>query len=467
MRAPSSLQGRIALLSAGIFLILFLLAFALVVIIDARNGRRDLEIFLYAEAEALAGYFAASGRLDFPELMSTDEQTPLPTWLRLIGDGETLARTPGMPEIPVAPLTGAALGRLRRIDGRGGSGYVAVSHEVWNRPGYFTEAITSAEVLGQRRRQLVVGLVLAALLLVPLAALGGRLLASRALGPLEDLVLATRKIDPQRLADRLQAPGAVEEVSLLTTEFNRLLDRLEKSVESMKQFTADASHELRTPISILRTGLEVALRKERSAAEYRALLEENLVEIERIQRIVEGLLTLARADRESAAEEPLPVELSEVVTEAVASVRPSADDQQVVLEEHVEPELRVLGNVDQLRLMVVNLLDNAVKFTPAGREIRIELGERGGRAVLTVADQGIGVPRADREKIFDRFFRGSQARASGAGPGGLGLSVVKWVADSHGGCVRLLEDRGPGATFEVDLPLDGDPAENRCADGDT
>jgi heavy metal sensor kinase len=457
----SSLKGRITLLSAGVFLVLYVVAFGLVLAIDARNGRRDLEIMLYAEAEALAGYWASTGRFDFPELNELEEHTPIPIMMRLVDNGEALAQTPGLPNLVILQpeeFQFGALGELRASDG---AAFGVVRHEVWEQPGVFTEALTSMDLLGERRRTLALGLAVAGLFLVPLAGLGGRLLATRSLRPVDQLVASTRAIDSRNLSARLKAPGAVDEVAQLANEFNRLLGRLEESVDAMKQFTADASHELRTPISILRTGLEVALRKERTAEDYREVLEENLVEIERVQRIVEGLLTLAKADADA---QPQPstelVDLTAVVAAAAESVRPAATEKLVELTCDVEPEVAVRGNVDQLRLLVMNLLDNAVKFTGSGKRVEMSLRRDDNSARLRVRDEGVGVSAADGPHIFDRFFRGGQARASGSGAGGLGLSVVKWVAESHGGGVRLVDDDEPGATFEVELPAarPGEPA---------
>jgi two-component system OmpR family sensor kinase len=221
----------------------------------------------------------------------------------------------------------------------------------------------------------------------------------------------------------------------------------------MRRFTADASHELRTPISILRTGLEVTLRKERTAEEYRELLHENLEEIERVQRIVEALLTLAHTRHGDAGEiRQETVDLSGVVEAALATIRLPASEKSLILETRTAPRVHVQGDPDQLRLMVLNLLDNAVKFTPPGRRIRTLLEARPGQARLEVHDEGPGVAEADRPYLFDRFYRSRTARPNGSVTGGLGLSLARWVAERHGGTIRLLETDEPGATFEVTLP---------------
>lgn len=455
MKGMRSLRGRIALWSGLLFLLLYAAAFTLVLAIDARSRKSELQLVLYAEAESLASYYATSGRLDFPELYAHETTSPLPVWMRVIENGRVLAATPGVPAVPLvagSPL----LFKLEVKELPHGSPIGVVRHDVWNRPGTYVEAITGLDILERRQRDLAFALSLAGLLLFPLAILGGRFVADRALRPVERLVESIRALHSERLDERLEAPGAVIEIAQLTDEFNRLLDRLEESVAVMQRFTADASHELRTPISILRTGLEVALRKDRPPEEYRELMRENLVEIQRIGRIVEGLLTLARArhgaQTSRATLEDDEVDLSAAVAGAVDSMRFLAGEKEVELRARIAPGVRVRGDVDKLRLMLLNLLDNAVKFTPAGRTVHVCLDELPEQARFEVRDEGPGVPPEDRPHVFDRFFRGKGPHASGASAGGLGLSVVRWVAEIHGGEVRLLADGHQGALFEVLLP---------------
>lgn len=449
-----SLKGRITLWSGAVFFVLYATACGLVLIIDARNHRSQLEVVLYSQSEALASYYASGRRLDFPELYALEKHGSLPVWLRVMRRGEVIAATPGFPALPEPEVANVAEGVfvVRRAADTG-SPLAIVRHDVWNEPGTTVEAVASYGELERRSRDLLFALGSAGLLLIPLAALGGRLLAVQALRPVDRLVSSIRTLNSDRLEERLEAPGAVAEISLLIDEFNRLLDRLEESVEAMQRFTADASHELRTPLSILRTGLEVTLRKDRPAEEYREVMRENLVEIGRVQRIVEGLLTLARSQGVQGREVPARiVDFAGVVEAAVAAIRPFAAERGVELAADVEPEILVHGDEDRLRLMVLNLLDNAVKFTPPGRTVEARLQGLPESARFEVRDQGPGVAPADRSHVFDRFFRGKGPQASGASAGGLGLSVVRWVAELHGGEVRLVEDEGPGAVFEVVLP---------------
>jgi len=448
-----SLKGRIALGSGGLFFLLYTLASALVLVIDARQNRNQLEVLLYAQAESLASYYASTRRLDYPELAVVEKDTPFPIWMRVVRQGKVLAATPGLQEFGTGHRVKSDYGHLEIWTPEHGRRMAVVAHDVWNEPGTEVEAFSSLHLLRQRERDLAFALASAGLLLIPLAALAGRVLAARALRPVDALVESIGALDSDRLDQRLAAPGAVTEVARLTDELNRLLARLEESDATMRRFTADASHELRTPISILRTGLEVTLRKDRTAAEYRDVMRENLEEIERIQRIVEALLTLARSQggdtREIRRET---VDLSAVVTAALATIRPLARERGLTLEETTASGIHVLGDPDQLRLMVLNLLDNAVKFTSAGHTVHLLLEDRAGDARLEVRDEGLGVAEEDRPFIFDRFYRSRKTRATGSATGGLGLSMVRWVAERHGGEARLIETDGPGAMFAVVLP---------------
>jgi len=463
----SSLKGRIALGSGGLFFLLYTVAAALVLILDARTSRNQLEVLLYTHAKSLAGYYASTHRFDDPELAAVDKDTTFPVWLRVVHEGKVLASTPGLQDLGTGQREKRDAGHLEIWTPDHGRRLAMVSYGVWNEPGTEVEAFSSLHLLNQRERNLAYALAAAGLLLLPFAALAGRLLAGRALAPVDALVASIRALGTDRLDQRLAAPGAVAEIAHLTDEFNRLLARLEESVDTMRRFTADASHELRTPISILRTGLEVTLRKDRTAEEYREVLLENLEEIERIQRIVEALLTLARtqpgdgrADREIHTES---VDLSRLVTGALATIRPLADEKNLTLESAIAPDVHLQGDPDLLRLMVLNLLDNAVKFTPAGGAIHLRLEALDGKARLEIRDDGPGIAEEDRPFLFDRFYRSRTTRATrstGSVTGGLGLSLVRWVAERHGGTARLLdigetgETGGRGAGFEVMVPLE-------------
>lgn len=451
MKAPGSLVARLGWWFAVSLLALYGIPAALVYVYASAQARQYAVLTLKTEAEALASYIAETGALDAPELAEAETE-PIPIWLRVTRNGSVLAQTPGTPALPEPPEPDGAPPVVSVIFLPTTPAYALVRHRVGGRrPGLSVEAIGSMAPLQRSRRRLGLGLLLVGLVLIPLAALGGRALARRALRPIEDLVAAIRRLDPAHLEKKLPLPaGSVDEVAVLSSAFNVLLGRLDESIERMRRFTADASHEIRNPLSVLRTGLEIALRRERSPHEYQELLRENLQEIDRLHAVVEGLLLLSRdvpgAELRLAR---APVDLGEVVRATTTSFAASAAERGIRIEAEAEPGLVVSGDAGLLRLVVFNLLDNALKHSPAGEPVRIEARRQGGGIALRVADRGAGVRPEDREHVFERFFRGGPA--SGSGIGGIGLSVVRWVAEAHGGSVRLL-DAEQGAAFEVALP---------------
>lgn len=452
-----SLKTSVALWCAGLFTLLYLAAALLVLALDRTNSRRELHVLLYSQAEALASYHAATGRLDYPELVEVEHE-PRPVWLRVLADGRVLAATPGFPVdiAPAAMVHESQEGELEVLDHSAFGRLARVGHAVWRQPGVRVEAVSSANLLARSLERLGTALALAPFLLVPLAALGGRLLAGRALAPVDHLLTSIDGIDPGHLSTRLATPpGTAQEIAQLAHDFNGLLDRVENAHLAMRHFTADASHELRTPLTILRTSIEVALRRPRPAEEYQQLAVGCLSEISRIQRTVESLLILARDAPDTVFQAPATrLDWSGLVAQALATFEPMARERGVNLVSRIEPDLEAQGDADLLGLAVVNLLDNAIKYTPSGRQVELELMRSGERSRLVVADQGPGVAPGDRPHIFDRFYRGRHRPGETGhrgGGGGIGLAVVRWVLEGHGGAVRLLE-RDLGAAFELELP---------------
>lgn len=314
------------------------------------------------------------------------------------------------------------------------------------------EAVGSIADLRNRARRLGTGLFLGGLAVLPLAGYGGRWLAARTLRSLEALVGSIRRIDSSCPSSRLTLPpSSFEEVAIVANAFNDLLERLQATLEGMRRFTADASHEIRNPLSVLRTGLEVALRRPRTSEEYQLLLRQNLREIERLDAVVEGLLALARQEPGSGvALARVALDFSALLTQTLESFAVVAAERGVELDAGIPRGLLLEGDERLLRLVAFNLLDNALKHSPEGGRVGLRLTPVEGQLVLRVSDQGPGIPEDERPYLFDRYFRGRDASARG-GTGGLGLSVVRWVVEAHGGTVRLVPDQ-PGTTFEVLLP---------------
>ncbi|MFL6202496.1 MAG: sensor histidine kinase [Thermoanaerobaculia bacterium] len=451
IKTRPTLVSRLTWWFAVSLLALYGLPAMLVYLYESVQARQYAMLTLKTEAESLASYVAQSGSLDAPELRKPEE-APIPMWLRVTQDGHVLAQTPGTPTLP------ARNGPEEVVSVSYGREYIVVRHEVGGiTPDRWVEAIGSMGPLQRYQLRLGAGLLLIGLVVIPLAALGGRALAGRALRPIGGLVEAIRGLDPARLHGHLELPEEgveVEEVAVLSRAFNALLRQLEENVERMRRFTADASHEIRNPLSVLRTGLEIGLRRERSTPEYQELLRENLREIERLHAVVEGILLLARdGSQERHRIARAPVDLARVVRDTAGSLAASAAEFGVRIDVTAEPGCTVAGDAGLLRLVVFNLLDNALKHSPEGESVSVEVGRSNGDAALRIADRGPGVRPEDRERVFERFFRGGPA--SGTGVGGIGLSVVRWVAEAHGGSARLL-DSERGAVFEVVLPCDGE-----------
>jgi signal transduction histidine kinase len=452
-RASGSLKTIFGWWFAATLLTLYGVIAAAVYVHTRSSTQRDIQLVVKTEAETVAAYIGSSGRLDPPEL-AEPERDPFLIWIRLIEDDRLVGATPGAPDLPVLAHSPAldSANTVRMI--HGDRPLVVVQHDVGGaRPNLVVEAIGSVAPAFEAQRRVRNGLLLGGLVVVPIAALGGRFLAARAMRPVDSLVTAIRKLDSDRLGDRLVlADTVVEVIAVMTRAFNELLARVEASVQTMRRFTADASHEIRNPLTILRTGFEVALRRPRTVEEYQSLLRRHLQEIDRLQRVVEGLLAFAR--QEPGRETPIVrerLDFSRLISESAATFAEIAAERRVRLECAIAPGLEVVADAGLLRLVPFNLIDNALKHSPEGSTVEISAAPQARSLRLVVEDRGGGVPAKDRPRIFDRFFRSAEEPALD-GAGGLGLSVVKWVAEIHGGSVRLL-DQGPGAAFEVLLPL--------------
>jgi two-component system OmpR family sensor kinase len=297
-------------------------------------------------------------------------------------------------------------------------------------------------------------------LVIPLAVLlasaGGYFLARRSLAPVTAMGTQAGKIGADNLHERLPVQNAKDELGQLAKSFNSLLNRLDQSFEQQRRFVADASHELRTPVAILCGEAEVTLSQPtRTSEEYRESLAILRAEARRLQHIVEDLFTLARAD---AGQNRLVLSkfyLDELVAECARNMRTLAAAKQITLQCESGKELPIDADEALLRRMFINLLDNAIKYTPNGGCVAMACGDRAGKYFVSVRDTGQGIPDEMREHIFERFFRVDKARSrsvSDGGGAGLGLSISRWIAEAHGGLLGLTHSDGQGTTFTVLLP---------------
>jgi len=288
------------------------------------------------------------------------------------------------------------------------------------------------------------------------ALLMGSWIARRALAPVDRIITEVREItDGRSLHRRLAEPMVKDELGRLTETLNQMMTRLERSFAALRRFTADASHELKTPLTVLRAGVERAITMPSLPSEALAALEETLQEINRMTELVEALLMLARADEGTAPLHRETVDLRAIVEETGETGELLAAEAGVSMEV-ATPADPVIVPVDasRIRQLILNLLTNAVKYTPAGGSVRLQLGPSNGRVTLTVADSGVGIAPGDLPHIFDRFWRADSARTrTGERSGtGLGLAICKWIAEAHGGTIDVQSRPGRGTTFTVTLP---------------
>jgi heavy metal sensor kinase len=348
------------------------------------------------------------------------------------------------PAIDVARLGLFTRDGVRCIAARAGN-YIFVS----------AESLTGRRNALKRLREAFVVLIPIALLI---AGFGGYFLASRSLAPVARITDAASRIEAENLSERIPVRNRDDELGRLAAVLNALLQRLERSFQQQKQLLADTSHELRTPVTIIRSEAEVTLSRGRNPDEYRHALEVIRSESAHLTSLIEGVLLLARADAQQKSISTAPLQLASVIDGSVSALRRVASAREISLSCSAEGPMPMRGDAELLRRMLLNLLDNAIKFTKSGGQVRVDAHRDGPNYVIDVSDTGGGIPLGAQEKIFDRFFRADAERgrsddrdsASGAG---LGLPIARWIARAHGGDLRLLRSTAEGSTFEVVLPV--------------
>jgi heavy metal sensor kinase len=426
--------------------------------------RNQLDNFGVQDIETVEGllYFNASGRLTLNEDYHNhpDSKQVLERLLevRSAVDGSVLYRN--------ERLAARALGSAP-MDREGQGGYsprsvhladgtrvrmvsrehTLAGHALLIRLGYSEEPIFA------RCRELALASLSVLPIVLAVAGLAGYFLARRALEPLAQMARRAEQITSENLHERLPVDSEGVELGDLARVFNSLLARLEQSFERLRRFTTDASHELRTPLTAIRSVGEVALQRDGTPAEYRDTIGSMLEEVNRLTSLVENLLTISRADAGT-------IELHPTVFSAMDLARESAGLFEVLIEEKEQKmtvegdeSLRVDGDRMFVRQALVNIIHNAVKYSPPGSAIAVRVHrDRGGGPCFEVADTGPGIAAEHSARIFDRFYRVDESRSRDAGGAGLGLSIAQWAIRIQGGDIRLLTSLGRGCTFQVSLP---------------
>ena len=355
--------------------------------------------------------------------------------------------TPGMARAAALPLTPETQGDLRVVERSLDASHLPVQAV---RVGSSLQSIEADIARIDRLVMIAVGVVL---LVAPLA---GYALAGRAIAPVAGIIATAERLRPDRLDERLPLRGTDDELDRLSQTINGLLDRIARYLEQKRDFLANSAHELRAPLAAIRSSIEVALMSDRSVEEYQQLLADVIDESASLESLVNQLLLLSETDAERLRMEKQPVALDDLVARSVEMFEAAADAAGLTLQVGELPPVTVPGNPQHLRQLLNNLLDNAIKFTPAPGWIRVtmDLDPAGSHVRLRVSDSGIGIPEPDLPRIFERFFRGDRAhvRESATRGTGLGLSICQMIAAGHDGSISVESTPGRGSTFEVILP---------------
>jgi heavy metal sensor kinase len=335
---------------------------------------------------------------------------------------------------------------------------VAIPSDVQHPPHFFVEAGESLAPALNELSRLLITLALGFVLMAGVALAGGVFLVRRALHPVAEIMRSAEGITSRNLSERLPVPPTGDEFEHLSRTLNGMIIRLEDAFKHNRRFMADASHELRTPLTILRSELEVLLRRPSLDSDMRETLGNLLEEVERLVRIVETLVALSRFEAGHAHTEHARFDFAQLVAGTAEQMCLLAEDKGQTITCETPTPVWVDGDRARLKQVVVNLLDNAIKYTPASGTVKLSVKALGNEAVCDVVDNGMGIPADAVPHVFDRFFRVDAARSRDLDGVGIGLSIVKVVCAAHGGHVEVESTEGHGSRFRVRLPLADDTA---------
>lgn len=324
-----------------------------------------------------------------------------------------------------------------------------------DRPGAEAFRLQVAAPTAPVRRELAqeaIGLLLGIVLVLSVAGVGSTITSRRALAPVDEIVARVRRIQAQRLNERLDVQADSDELIRLVVTLNEMLDRIESSVHAARRFAGDSSHELQTPLAAMRAAVEACLAGDRPTADYRTMANEILAELTRMSMLIRDLRLLALADAGYLITSPDALDLAALTLECCEVARAIAEDKHINVEVAIEARPTIQGSALHLRRVLLNLTENAIKYSPPGSVVEVSVGLDQGEAIAIVRDHGCGIPAADLPHIFQPFYRADPARARDTGGSGLGLAIADQVARAHGGRIEVVSQLGDGATFTVRLP---------------
>lgn len=414
---------------------------------DPQDGRTLLRPDVAALLEGVPGYVMILGPERAVLFLSPEARAlPFASTQLLIEAASGAGTTGAFGLLNLAPPAGEVRYYVRPVE-EAGRQVTAVA-----------SAVSTAGIELGPQRLLTAMLVVAPFILLASTVIG-HWLVGRTLKPVDSIVDEVEAIsDGRSLHRRLAQPATHDELGRLSTTLNQMLGRLERSFVTLRRFTADAGHELKTPLTVLRSGIEQSLTHPQMSPAVLEILEETLAEVNRMTELVDALLMLARADEGRAPLHLEHVDFRELLEEIAETANLLGEPAAVEVSVEVPPQpLLLQADRSRLRQLLVNLVTNAIKYTPAGGSVAVDSTLRDGVVVVTVRDTGIGIAPGDLPHVFDRFWRADQARSrTGERPGaGLGLAISKWIAEAHGGSIGVESRPGRGTTFTVRLPAAG------------
>jgi heavy metal sensor kinase len=310
---------------------------------------------------------------------------------------------------------------------------------------------TSLEEFDETMNRLLIILIIGIPTAISLTVVIGYFMAKKALKPVDKIRKTAVKITSRSLGERIDIGPRKDELTRLAETFNEMISRLQNAFQRVNQFSSDVSHELKTPLTILKGETEVTLRKEREKDDYRRLLESHLEEIDRMTRIIEDLLLLSKADAREVQLNMEEIDLKDLVVDVCMDMKFFADKKGVDLTVSEAEDVRLKGDELKLRRMLLNVIENGIKYTPRGGRVAVTSFLNNGYAQIDVKDNGIGIAQDDLKYVFDRFYRGDKSRRRESGSG-LGLSISKWIAEAHKGVIEVESAPATGSLFSIRLP---------------
>ncbi len=455
MLNPQTLRGRLTLAYASALVIALIAFAALVLAVLDRTQRRALDAQLATTARAVAALVEPSDRAVALDVTDRGQFNAVvgakvsSTIFRRDGSLaiSSLYDVPGAIRSAALSARGETFATLRigHDELRAFSAPLVIAGKRVGAVAVWREA----DSIGALDRSIVLAFALAIPLVAALAILAGSAIARRGLAPLDRIANLASAIEAHDLAERLDLPPRSDELGRLAATFDRMLDRLQHAFDRERRFTGDASHELRAPLSVIRAEADLALRRERAPAEYRAALETIAAEADRLEALTRDLLAAARADA-SADSQPAPVDLGALASAVAARLEVLADARGVRIDVAAPAGALVLGAAAELERALVTVLHNAVKYAPAGGTVALRVARPGDAVEVTVADDGPGFSPAGLERAFERFWRAEETRSQ---PGtGLGLAIAKTIVERWGGTIVVANGERGGGLVRLRFP---------------